>query len=144
MVYSPSYHECSVEYIRLTLHNPKDGSLIAYDIALAGVDDVDVAVLAAEKAFPSWRALAPQTHQNILFKFASLLDKHVDALGDLFASHEVDPNRSPSTKSAAERTRSITMQDGLTSSPESLSPQEDGFMKIVRNGPLGVTVGIVP
>jgi acyl-CoA reductase-like NAD-dependent aldehyde dehydrogenase len=53
MVYSPSYHESSLEYFRLTLHNPKDGSLIAHDVALAGADDVDAAVLAAEKAFTS-------------------------------------------------------------------------------------------
>lgn len=37
---------------KITVKNPKDGSLIADDVPLAGEADVDEAVAAAEVAFP--------------------------------------------------------------------------------------------
>jgi hypothetical protein len=57
---------------KLTLHNPKDGSLIADDVPLAGEQDVDAAVAAAEKAFVGWRKMGATERRNILLKFAQL------------------------------------------------------------------------
>ena len=55
---------------KLTVKNPKDGSLVADDVPLAGEQDVDAAVAAAEKAFP----------------YAILLYQHVDkGNADLYA-----------------------------------------------------------
>lgn len=61
---------------KLTVYNPADGSLIADDIALAGEENVDAAVAAAEKAFPAWRKTAPTERRNIMNKFADLVEKH--------------------------------------------------------------------
>ena len=68
---------------KLSLHNPKDGSLVADDVALAGEEDVDAAVAAAEKAFPAWRKLAPGARRGILIKFADLIEKNGVALAEL-------------------------------------------------------------
>jgi hypothetical protein len=124
MIYSASYHECSLEYIRLNLHNPKDGSLITNDVALAGADDVDAAVLAERRhsplSIPSHHKLVKILYSSLLHCLRSML-MHLETY---LASHLANPNGSPSTKSAVERTRSDTMQDGLTNSPGSLSPRE--------------------
>jgi aldehyde dehydrogenase (NAD+) len=68
---------------KLTLHNPKDGSLIADDVPLAGEQDVDAAVEAAEKAFPAWKKLGANQRRNILLKFADLIEKHANEIAQL-------------------------------------------------------------
>lgn len=44
---------------KLTVKNPKDGSLIADDVPLAGEADVDAAVAAAEKVYSSCQYYLP-------------------------------------------------------------------------------------
>ena len=67
----------------LSLYNPKDGSLVADDVALAGAEDVDVAVAAAEKAFPAWKRVPPTQRRDIIMKFASLIEQHEKELAEL-------------------------------------------------------------
>jgi aldehyde dehydrogenase (NAD+) len=67
----------------LTLNNPKDGSLIADDVALAGEQDVDAAVAAAEKAFPAWKKLSAAERRNIMLKFAGLIEKYTQEIAEL-------------------------------------------------------------
>lgn len=68
---------------KLTLNNPKDGSLIADDVALAGEQDVDAAVAAAEKAFPAWKKLPGTERRNIMNKFAQLVEDNSLAIAEL-------------------------------------------------------------
>jgi aldehyde dehydrogenase (NAD+) len=68
---------------RLEIYNPKDGSLVANDIALAGEHDVDAAVAAAEQAFPVWKKLRATARRDIMIKFADLLVQHEVALAEL-------------------------------------------------------------
>lgn len=68
---------------KLTVHNPADGSLIADDVPIAGEQDVDAAVSAAEKAFPAWKKTTPTERRNLLYKFAELLEKHSSEIYDL-------------------------------------------------------------
>ncbi|OCL09602.1 aldehyde dehydrogenase [Glonium stellatum] len=93
---------------KLSLYNPKDGSLIVDDVSLASEQDVDAAVAAAEKAFPAWKKMLPNERRNIMTKCTLRCIWQIDKFGG-----------------------------------ESW-PQKDGFLKIVRNEPLGVTAGIVP
>jgi aldehyde dehydrogenase (NAD+) len=67
----------------LGVFNPEDGSLVANDVSNAGAEDVDIAVAAAEKAFPAWKKLAPIARRDIILKFASLIEKHDVALAEL-------------------------------------------------------------
>lgn len=67
----------------LTVHNPVDGSVLADDVALAGEQDVDDAVDAAVKAFPSWKKLSASKRRDIMYKFASLIEEHSVALAEL-------------------------------------------------------------
>ncbi len=47
-------------------------------IQLADASDVDMAVDAAQKAFPAWRALPGDQRRNLLLKLADLIDAHAD------------------------------------------------------------------
>lgn len=68
---------------KLSLENPTNGSLIADDIPLAGEEDVDAAVAAAEKAFPAWKKMAPTERRNIMTKFAELVEANAQAIAEL-------------------------------------------------------------
>jgi hypothetical protein len=68
---------------KLTLDNPADGSRIADDVALAGEQDVDAAVAAAEKAFPAWKKITASERRNIMTKFADLVEKHSTEIAEL-------------------------------------------------------------
>jgi len=50
---------------------------------LAGVDDVDAAVRAADEAFGEWRAWRPADRARVLRRFAELLVRDTDELGRL-------------------------------------------------------------
>jgi aldehyde dehydrogenase (NAD+) len=68
---------------KLTLHNPKDGSLVSDQVPLGGEHDVDTAVAAAEKAFPAWRKVSGKDRRDIMLKFAELIEQHKEVLSEL-------------------------------------------------------------
>lgn len=68
---------------KLTLHNPKNGELIADDVPLAGEEDVDAAVNAAEKAFPAWKKMSATQRRGIMNKFANLIDQNANEIAQL-------------------------------------------------------------
>ena len=67
----------------LSVYNPKDGSLVADDVPIAGQANVDAAVEAAEKAFPKWKKFTANARRDVLLKFAALLEQHTEALAEL-------------------------------------------------------------
>lgn len=130
---------------KLELFNPKDGSPIASDVALAGEQDVDAAVAAAEAAFPSWRKTLPTARRDMMLKLADLIVENGKVLAELtritlgapfgsFGSFEINL--------AAEGFRYYA--GWIDKFAGETYPQDDGFLKIVRNEPLGVTAGIIP
>ena len=68
---------------KLSVYNPKDGSLISDDVPLSGEQDVDAAVAAAEKAFPAWRRVPATERRNIMLKFADLIEANAQAIAEL-------------------------------------------------------------
>lgn len=68
---------------KLSVHNPRDNKLVSDQVPLAGEQDVDIAVAAAEAAFPAWRKVTAIERRTILNKFASLIDEHGEALAEL-------------------------------------------------------------
>lgn len=68
---------------KLTLHNPKDGSVVADDVSLAGEEDVESAVVAAEKAFPEWKRATAAQRRELLSKLADLIEAFSDTLSEL-------------------------------------------------------------
>jgi aldehyde dehydrogenase (NAD+) len=68
---------------KLSLYNPKDGSLVADDVALADEHDVDAAVSAAEKAFPAWKRISAAERRAIMNKFADLVESEAKVLSEM-------------------------------------------------------------
>lgn len=68
---------------KLTLHNPKNGELLADDVPLAGEQDVDAAVDAADKAFPAWKKMSANQRRGILNKFADLIEQNAEGIAQL-------------------------------------------------------------
>ena len=129
----------------LSVYNPKDGSLVANDVPCAGEKDVDDAVAAAEKAFPSWKKTLPTRRRDMLNRLADLIDKHAEKLGELTRLTLGAPWSSFGKWEVALCGETLRYNAGWTDKfAGEAYAQEDGFMKIVRNEPLGVTAGIIP
>jgi acyl-CoA reductase-like NAD-dependent aldehyde dehydrogenase len=61
---------------------PATGTVTA-ELALAGPQDVDDAVLAARAAFPAWRAMTGDKRRDLMLKMAALLEQNIPALSEL-------------------------------------------------------------
>lgn len=149
---------------KLSLFNPTDGSLISDNIPLAGEEDVDTAVAAAEKAFVSWKKTSPTERRNIMLKFADLVEKNSESIAELTRVSLGAPYKSFGAfeiglcaEVCSHRSRTfydfprLTLLQTFRYNAGFIDkfggeswPQDDGFLKIVRNEPLGVTAGIVP
>lgn len=68
---------------KLTVYNPKDGSLVCDSVPKSGEKDVDAAVSAAEKAFLEWRKSSNATRQKLMLKLADLIETNSEKLAEL-------------------------------------------------------------
>ncbi len=88
--------ETLVHYINGTAHkgastrtspvfNPATG-VVAKNVALASVADVDTAVAAATAAYPAWRDMSQANRQAILYKYRELLNARRNDLADILTA----------------------------------------------------------
>ncbi|KAI0976926.1 aldehyde dehydrogenase [Xylaria arbuscula] len=130
---------------KLEVYNPKDGSLLANDVALAGEHDVDAAVAAAEAAFPAWKKTPATKRRDLLLKLADLIDEHTVKLAELTRLSLGAPFTSIGAMEIGVASQALRYFAGWCDKFAGESfPQDDGFLKIVHNEPLGVTAGIIP
>lgn len=130
---------------KLSVYNPKNGDLIADDVPLAGEQDVDEAVAAAEKAFPAWKSTLPSKRRDMLNKLADLIEENGRELGELTRITLGAPWGSFGSFELSMCAETLRYNAGWTDKfAGEAYPQEDGFIKIVRNEPLGVVAGIIP
>lgn len=69
----------SAEGLTIDVENPATGERLA-TVAAAGPRDVDKAVTAAKKAYPSWRAADPQEKAKLLWRLAELIERDATSL----------------------------------------------------------------
>jgi aldehyde dehydrogenase (NAD+) len=130
---------------KLSVHNPKNGTLVSDQVTLAGEQDVDAAVAAAEAAFPAWKKVTATERRNILYKFAELLEKHIEPLAEVTRITLGAPFASFGKFEIGLAAEAFRYNAGwIDKFAGEAFPQENGFMQITRNEPLGVTAGIVP
>ncbi|KAI0410043.1 aldehyde dehydrogenase [Xylaria palmicola] len=130
---------------KLEVYNPKDESLLANDVALAGQDEVDAAVAAAEAAFPGWKKTRATERRDMLLKLADLINEHASQLAELTRLSLGVPFASFGSLEIQGTIEAFRYFAGWCDKFAGESfPQDDGFLKIVRNEPLGVTAGIIP
>jgi malonate-semialdehyde dehydrogenase (acetylating)/methylmalonate-semialdehyde dehydrogenase len=64
------------------VYNPATGRVTAR-VALAGRQDTERAIAAAQAAFPAWSAVTPLNRARVLFRFKALCEQHADELAGL-------------------------------------------------------------
>jgi malonate-semialdehyde dehydrogenase (acetylating)/methylmalonate-semialdehyde dehydrogenase len=124
--------------------NPALGEPVAR-VALGTAEEVDAAVRAAEKAFPSWSATPPLTRARVLFKYLQLCQQHVDE----FAAMITREHGKTFADAQGEVARGIEMVEFAVGIPQMLKGE---FTDQISRGidawsmrqALGVVAGITP
>ncbi|KIW75196.1 hypothetical protein Z517_11969 [Fonsecaea pedrosoi CBS 271.37] len=129
----------------LSVFNPKDGSLVSDKVSVAGPEDVDMAVQAAERALPAWKRLKAVQRRDLMLKLADLIEENIEILGELTRITLGAPFETWGKHEILIAVETFRYYAGWVDKLAGETyPQEDGFLKIVRNEPLGVVAGIVP
>ncbi|KAF4444245.1 aldehyde dehydrogenase [Fusarium acutatum] len=134
---SKSNKTCSV-------HNPADGSLVADDIQIAGPEDVDAAVDAAEKAFPAWKKTHLEVLKALMLKLADLIDENAEAIILALTTLTLGAPKSITWTIQMSSALLRYFAGWIDKLHGESWPADDGYMKIVRHEPLVVTVGTIP
>ncbi|MBV7536374.1 CoA-acylating methylmalonate-semialdehyde dehydrogenase [Duganella sp. sic0402] len=124
--------------------NPALGEPVAR-VALGTTEEVDAAVRAAEKAFPSWSATPPLTRARVLFKYLQLCQQHIDE----FAALVTREHGKTFADAQGEVARGIEMVEFAVGIPQMLKGE---FTDQISRGidawsmrqALGVVAGITP
>jgi aldehyde dehydrogenase (NAD+) len=124
--------------------NPHDDSKLT-EIAEARAADVDLAVEAATRAYPSWRNMAAADRGRLLLKLADAIEANAEELArieSLDTGHPIRDSRSLDVPRTAATFRYFGgMADKFQGS---VIPVEQGFLNYVLHEPLGVVGQIVP
>ncbi|KAK1509328.1 aldehyde dehydrogenase [Colletotrichum costaricense] len=128
----------------LATYNPRDGALLSDQIPVAGEEDVDLAVAYAEDAFRTWKHVQANRRRQMLFKLADLMEEHAESLASI-SRLEIGASMTSTSDEIAGAIEGIRYYAGWIDKLAGESfPQDDGFLKIVRHEPLGVTAAIIP
>ena len=124
--------------------NPHDNSAIA-DVAMAGKADIDLAVAAAQRAFPAWSRMAAADRGRILLKLADLIEANAEELArleSLDTGHPIKDSRALDVPRTAACYRYFGgMADKFQG--ETI-PVEAGFLNYTLREPVGVVGQVVP
>jgi malonate-semialdehyde dehydrogenase (acetylating)/methylmalonate-semialdehyde dehydrogenase len=126
------------------VYNPALGVPVAR-VALGTAEEVDTAVRAAERAFPSWSNTPPLTRARVLFKYLQLCQQHTDE----FAAMLTREHGKTFSDAQGEVARGIEMVEFAVGIPQMLKGE---FTDQIARGidawsmrqPLGVVAGITP
>ncbi|OJJ43893.1 hypothetical protein ASPZODRAFT_73268 [Penicilliopsis zonata CBS 506.65] len=131
---------------KLTVYNPKDDSIVSDQVPIAGVEDIDAAVDAAEKAFHGpWSQFSAAQRSACLRKLADLLNEHLIEILTLDTHTTGNPVSLMPTREKTYIMSHLLYYAGWTDKLRGdYFPADDGFVKLVRHEPLGVCAGINP
>ncbi|OJJ65109.1 hypothetical protein ASPSYDRAFT_54465 [Aspergillus sydowii CBS 593.65] len=130
------------------LYNPTDASIVSDQIPIAGPEDVDAAVTAAEEAFTGpWSEFSGAQRSACLRKLAQLLDEN-DRLIQILTLDALSTGNPVSIIPTREKGYIMGQLNYYAGWTDKLRgdyfPADDGFVKLVRHEPLGVCAGINP
>ncbi|RGP79924.1 aldehyde dehydrogenase [Fusarium longipes] len=128
---------------RISVHNPVDGSLITDDVHVAGPEDVDSAVDAAQAAYAGpWRQYTAAQRSECLVKLADLVDSKAKDLAVLETIAMGQPTSIALTVTQL-MTSIFRYYAGWTDKIHGEQiPSEGGVYKIISYHPYGVVAGI--
>lgn len=124
-----------------TSHNPATGEAV-WEGASASRQDVDLAVKAAQKAFPAWAKLSFTDRQKIAERFRDLLEANKDKLASLIAQETGKVLWDAKSEMAAMIGKiAISIKAYEERTPTRESKAADGSLSVLRHRPHGV-VGV--
>ena len=123
--------------------DPATGAPIA-EIARVTAADIDVAVAAARRALPDWRAMAPQDRGRLLQALAARLRQEQDRLAELETRDNGKPI-SHARRDVETCARYFEYYAGIADKVHGESiPLTDSYVDYTVREPLGVTAQIIP
>src|SRR5437867_3410077 len=124
--------------------NPHDNSTIA-DVAMAGREDIDRAVAAAERAFPAWSRMAAADRGRILLKLADLVEANAEELARLESLDTGHPLRDSRGLDVPRTAACFRYFGGMADKFQGETiPVEAGFLNYTLREPVGVVGQVVP
>jgi acyl-CoA reductase-like NAD-dependent aldehyde dehydrogenase len=122
--------------------NPSTGAVLT-SVPGMGLHETDAAIERAQKAFASWRKVAPGDRARLLRRFAAVVDQHIDELADL----EVRNSGHTIGNARWEAGNVRDVLDYYAGAPERLTGKQipvPGGLDVTFHEPLGVVGVIVP
>ncbi|MHB8930421.1 MAG: CoA-acylating methylmalonate-semialdehyde dehydrogenase [Melioribacteraceae bacterium] len=127
----------------LEVYSPLDGSLIS-TVPISKSEDVNQAVIAAQRAFPSWSAKPIKERTQIFYRYKYLLEKNMNEL----ASIVQEENGKTFSESIAEVEKSIEVTEFACSMPQITAGEvlevSKGVECRIEYCPVGVVASITP
>ena len=124
--------------------NPATGEAIA-EVPRAGVEDVERAVAAAQRALPDWLEKTPKDRMELLLKLADVIDENAEELARL-ESQNVGKPMAIAADEMPFSADNLRFFAGAARTLEGKAAAEyvEGYTSIVRREPLGIVAGITP
>ncbi|WP_461520336.1 CoA-acylating methylmalonate-semialdehyde dehydrogenase [Porticoccus sp.] len=129
---------------RQPVYNPATGEVVA-QVSLADKATVDMAIAAAEAAFPAWRDTPPSKRAQVMFRFKALLEQHSERI----VAAITQQHGKVLHDAAGELARGIEVVDFACGAPQLLKGEHSknvgpGVDSWNEQQPLGVVAGITP
>ena len=124
--------------------NPHDNSAIVA-VAMAGKADIDLAVAAAQRAFPAWSRMAAADRGRILLRLADLIEANAEELARLESLDTGHPLKDSRALDVPRTAACYRYFGGMADKFQGETiPVEVGFLNYTLREPLGVVGQVVP
>jgi malonate-semialdehyde dehydrogenase (acetylating)/methylmalonate-semialdehyde dehydrogenase len=123
--------------------SPLDGNKLS-EVPMSASNELDEAVAAAKKVFPSWSKTPIKERVQVFFRYRNLLEKNLQSLAELCS----EENGKTLNESIAEVEKSIELTEFACSMPQLIAGEilevSRGVECRTEHVPLGVVASIVP
>src|SRR5476651_2536437 len=134
----------SVSGQRITIENPGKRTAVA-EVPRAAAADVDLAVAAAEKAFPAWKAVVPRERGKLLLKIAEVMEARAEEMARTIALETGNALRTQARGEAKLAADIFRYFGGLAGELKGETvPLGEHVLSYTRREPLGVVGAIIP
>ena len=127
----------------LDVYNPSSGEILSR-VPLSGAREVDAAVTAARAAFPAWSGTPIKERVQVLYRYKTLLERHIDELAALIT----EENGKIAVEARAEVLKSAELTEYACSLPQIVAGEvlevSRGVECRVERYPVGVVAAITP
>ena len=127
----------------LDVYDPSSGKVLSR-VPLSGARDVDAAVKAAQAAFPAWARTPIKERVQVLYRYKTLLEQHIDELSALIT----EENGKIAIEARAEILKAAELTEFACSLPQIVTGEvlevSRGVECRVERFPVGVVASITP